>query len=114
MEYTRKTIATALIGLFLTTPVAFAGNIETGKQLAFDRKKGNCLACHKIEGGEQTGTIGPPLVMMKLRYPDHKLLWKKIYDSTADNPNSVMPPFGRHGIFTDDELESIVDFIETL
>ncbi|MFN3786467.1 MAG: hypothetical protein ACK4RS_06460, partial [Thiothrix sp.] len=36
----------------------------TGKELAFDRSIGNCLACHMIEGGDLPGNIGPPLVGM--------------------------------------------------
>ena len=41
--------------------VANASDIEQGKKVAFDRKKGNCLACHMIAGGELPGNIGPPL-----------------------------------------------------
>ena len=87
--------------------------VEKGKQLAFDRKKGNCLACHVIEGGVSPGNIGPPLVAMKARYPDRKKLRAQIWDATQANPNSMMPPFGAHGVLTDDEIELIVDYIYT-
>ena len=47
-----------------------ADRVAEGKALAFDRGKGNCLACHSIEDGELPGTLGPPLLAMKLRFPD--------------------------------------------
>lgn len=110
----KKTLAMALTAITLSAPAAFAADLEKGKALAFNRKKGNCLACHQIEGGELAGTVGPPLVAMKSRFPERQKLWAQIYDSTAKNPNSMMPPFGRHGILTDDELEAVVDFIHSL
>lgn len=85
-----------------------------GKQLAFDRTKGNCLACHQIEGGESPGNIGPVLSNMQQRYPDRHLLRKRIWDETQFNPNTVMPPFGKHRILTEDEIDQVVDFIHSL
>ena len=89
-------------------------NVEQGKALAFDRKKGNCLACHKIKGGSLPGNIGPELVNMKARYPDKAKLKAQIWDATANNPNSIMPPFGKFKILTDEELDKVVDFVSTL
>ena len=88
--------------------------IEQGKAVAFDRKKGNCLACHAIEGGNLPGNIGPPLVAMKARFPDKAKLRAQIWDSTKMNPNSIMPPFGRHQILSESEIDKIVEFIYTL
>jgi sulfur-oxidizing protein SoxX len=85
--------------------------MEQGKALAFDRKKGNCLACHMIAGGDLPGNIGPPLVAMKMRYPDKAKLRAQIYDATAANPQSSMPPFGSHGILTDKEIDLVTEFI---
>ncbi len=85
-----------------------------GKQLAFDRTKGNCLACHAIEGGESPGNIGPALINMKQRYPDKSLLRQRIWDETQFNPITVMPPFGKHRILTEEEIDQVVDFIHAL
>jgi sulfur-oxidizing protein SoxX len=38
----------------------------------------------------------------------------QIWDPTARNPNTVMPPFGRHRILSEDEIDLIVDYIHTL
>lgn len=85
--------------------------IEQGREIAFSRKKGNCLACHNIAGGQLPGNIAPPLVAMKARFPDKAKLRAQIYDSTAANPNSTMPPFGRHKILTEKEVNLVTDFI---
>jgi sulfur-oxidizing protein SoxX len=91
-----------------------ASVVEQGKNIAFDRKKGNCLACHQIEGGSLAGNIGPPLVAMKARFPDKSKLRAQIWDSNKNNPNSMMPPFGRQRILSESEIDKIVEFIYTL
>ena len=89
-------------------------NIAKGKELAYDMVKGNCLACHAIEDGELPGNFGPPLIQMKARYPKKQALYDKIRDATKSNPKSIMPPFGKHGILTKDELNLVVDYIYSL
>ena len=85
-----------------------------GKELAFNRSKGNCLACHAAEGGDLAGTIGPPLVAMKARFPDKKVLRAQIWDATERNPKTAMPPFGRHRILTEGEIDLIVEYLYSL
>lgn len=87
-----------------------AGDDE-GKKLAFDKKKGNCLACHIIAGGKQAGNIAPPLVAMKARFPDKAKLRAQIADPRIKNPNSMMPPFGPHGVLSDKEIDTVVEYI---
>jgi len=88
--------------------------VDQGQALAFDRKKGNCLACHQIEGGSLAGNIGPPLIAMKARFPDKAKLRAQIWDSTKANPNSIMPPFGRNQILSESDIDKIVEFVYTL
>lgn len=85
--------------------------LEMGRQLAFDRTRGNCLSCHMISDGEQPGNIGPPLIQMKSRYPDSAVLRAQIWDSTAINPETVMPPYGKNKILTEEEIDMVVDFL---
>lgn len=114
--------AAALMGaLAVATPAMAQENGKaakkemSGKEIAFDRGLGNCLACHMIMGGDQPGTIGPPLIAMKQRYPDRKALYDVIYDPrTKFGPQTIMPPIGAHGILSKDELEKVVDFIHSL
>lgn len=88
-------------------------DIAKGKALAFGRGKGNCLACHQIEGGKLVGNVGPTLVNMKERYPNRDVLFKRIWDETQFNPQTVMPPFGRNKILTKKEINYIIDFLYT-
>lgn len=117
---TTATSIAALLGSLALAPAAVsaqeaeASAAEQGKQVAFDRRKGNCLACHAIEGGEMTGNIGPPLVAMKARFPDKARLRAQIWDSTKANPNTIMPPFGRHQILSEKEIDQIVEYMYTL
>jgi len=108
-----------LCGL-LTGPVQadeqgdLAGRLEQGKAITFDRMKGNCLACHHVEGGELTGNYGPPLLAMKVRYPDRDVLRAQIWDASVKNPDTRMPPFGRNRILTETEIDLVTDYIHSL
>ncbi len=107
-----------VLGGFVITPnvvsAAEASAVEEGKRIAFHRAKGNCLSCHKIAGGSQPGNIGPALVNMKARFADKAKLRAQIYDATVSNPNTIMPPFGKHKILSKSELDKVVEFIYTL
>ena len=86
----------------------------TGKELAFDRKKGNCLACHampSLPDVESAGLYGPPLIAMSARYPDKAKLRLQIWDATVANPSSTMIPFGKHGVLTEKEIDKVTDFV---
>ena len=88
-----------------------------GQGLAFDRNKGNCLACHAIPNdpkAKSPGDIGPPLVNMKARFPDRAKLYAQIFDATVINPKTAMPPFGKNKILTAKELELVTDYIHGL
>ena len=85
-----------------------------GQAIAFDNRKGNCLACHAIAGGESAGNIGPELKDMQVRYPDKALLRQRIWDNTMFNPRTGMPPFGKHKILSEQEIDLVVDYLYTL
>lgn len=112
-------VAIMLGGFALGTSTAQAAGAEVineGKEIAFDRKKGNCLACHAIdaEGASLPGNIGPPLKNMKSRFSNKDRLRAQIFDATVNNPNSIMPPFGKHKILSEQELDKVVEFIHSL
>ena len=89
-------------------------NAEKGRQIAFEPKKGNCLACHTIAGGNSPGSIGPTLISMKARFPDRAKLRQQIWDSRGNDPHTLMPPFGKFRILTDQEIERLIDYLYTL
>lgn len=95
-------------------PASAQSAASVGQKLAFDRGKGNCLTCHVIKGGDLPGTIGPALVDIKSKYPNRDDLVAILHDETKRNPQTVMPPFGRNRILTEQEISAIVDFLQTL
>lgn len=108
-----------LIGASLSTSAVMAkeetvNRLEEGKKISFERKKGNCLACHMIKGGDAPGNIAPPLIVMKTRYPDREVLRSQIWDASKKNAETIMPLFGRYEVLTEDELDKVVDYIHSL
>ncbi|MCB1786835.1 MAG: sulfur oxidation c-type cytochrome SoxX [Gammaproteobacteria bacterium] len=121
MYQTKKLVTTrALLLLILGGPCALpavasdGATLKLGQEVSFDSAKGNCLACHMIPGGESPGNIGPPLIAMKARFPERAVLRAQIWDATVRNPDSIMLPFGKHGVLSNDELDAVVDFLYTL
>ncbi|NOR52179.1 MAG: sulfur oxidation c-type cytochrome SoxX [Gammaproteobacteria bacterium] len=88
--------------------------IDAGQKIAFDRKKGNCLACHQIADGKLAGNVGPPLIAMKTRFPDRAKLRAQIWDASKSNKKTMMPPFGLHSILNEGEIDKVVEFIYSL
>jgi sulfur-oxidizing protein SoxX len=97
-----------------TVPARAQSAAAEGQKIAFDRGKGNCLTCHDIKGGDLSGTIGPALKDLKSKYPDRNDLIAIVTDETKRNPVTMMPPFGRNRILTEQEIDAIVDFLQTL
>jgi sulfur-oxidizing protein SoxX len=105
---------TWLIGAAASSPAGAQSAAAEGQKLAFDRGKGNCLTCHEIKGGDLPGSIGPALKDIKSKYPDRNDLIAIVTDETKRNPQTVMPPFGRNRILTEQEINAVVDFLQTL
>ena len=105
-------LAAVALALSAASAQAQSGAAE-GQKIAFDRGKGNCLTCHDIKGGDLPGTIGPQLKDLKARYDRNELI-AIVTDETKRNPLTVMPPFGRNRILTEQEINAVVDFLQTL
>jgi sulfur-oxidizing protein SoxX len=123
LRLSRKTLrASTILALSLSATVAVAempavelnGNAEAGKEVAMDRAKGNCIACHMIPGGDSPGAIGPALIAMQTRYPSKEAVARQIWDPMVKNPEAVMPPFGKHGILTNQEFVDVVEYVWSL
>ncbi len=115
------TIALSLAALFgaaslmpRIAPAEGTNMAAKGREIAWNRKKGNCLACHIMANGVSPGDIGPQLMAMKARFPDRKKLFDQIYDATKRNPSTRMPPFGKHKILSNADIEAVIDYLYTL
>ena len=91
-----------------------------GRTLFIDERKGNCSACHKTPTDaslRSVSTIGPSLEAIKQKYPlaaDRMRLRNAIWGLSKTTANTIMPPYGKHRILTDAEIDAIVTYLETL
>jgi sulfur-oxidizing protein SoxX len=113
-----KPLIFALAGGLLASSLAFAGDnadlVKKGEKIFNTKKIGNCLACHDANGKkiEGPGTLGPKLQNLSL-WPE-QALYDKIYDPYTTNPTSAMPPFGKNGVLTDEEIKAVVAYLKTI
>lgn len=107
-------LACLLLSLGACSFVASQQSLAVGKQLSFQRNKGNCLACHIIEEGEDPGNIGPALADIQTKFATKEQLKALIWDATQFNPQTSMPPFGKNKILSPKELDLVVDYIWSL
>jgi sulfur-oxidizing protein SoxX len=101
---TRKPVKKALEG-------PLNGNAEKGRQIAQARDRGNCLACHVMQGGSQPGSRGPDLSHFGSTGRSEAEAYAMVYDMRTINPETLMPPIGTNEILTDQELRDVVAFL---
>ncbi len=105
---------TGWMGTQAETGEADLSALERGKAIAFDRNAGNCLSCHMMDDGELPGNSGPPLIQMQVRFPDRAVLRQQIWDPTIRNPQTVMPPYGKNLVLSEEEIDLVVDYVLSL
>lgn len=100
----------------LTGPIE--GNPANGAKLVADRSRGgSCLACHVMGpagNADLPGNVAPDLSEIGNAGREDEWLYNAIFDARVHNPETVMPPWGSHGFFTDAEIRDMVAFLKTL
>lgn len=95
-----------------------AGDPALGAKLVADRSRGgSCLACHVMgQAGKADlpGNVGPDLSEIGEAGREDEWLFNYIYDPRVYNAEAVMPPWGSHGLFNDEEIGHMVAFLKTL
>ena len=114
----------AILGFVATSAYAtfvFAQNTPThGRALFINERKGNCTACHKTPTDASlkgVSTIGPVLEAIKQKYPtpaDRTRLRDSVWNQSKTIPDTIMPPYGKHHILSETEIDAIVAYLETL
>lgn len=92
---------------------ALNGDMQRGKEVAFTKSKGNCLACHNMAGGTQPGSRGPDLSHYAQMGRSDEETYSQIYDMRWRNPDTIMPPMGTNEILSDQEIRDIVAFLQS-
>jgi sulfur-oxidizing protein SoxA len=93
------------------------GDAANGQKLAFDRSRGGgCLACHVMGPRTQAlpGNVGPDLSEIGKAGRTDQWLFNYVFDPRVQNPESVMPPWGKHGFYNEAEIRDMVAFLKTL
>ncbi|MGC1749983.1 MAG: sulfur oxidation c-type cytochrome SoxA [Pseudolabrys sp.] len=94
------------------------GDPKKGAEMVADRNRGgSCLACHVIGpagGANLPGNVAPDLSEIGNAGREDEWLFNYIYDARVYNPDTVMPPWGSHGFFDDQEINDMVAFLKTL
>jgi sulfur-oxidizing protein SoxX len=106
----------ALLLTALSFAAAAQGSEDSGRQLALDNNRGNCADCHQFPNDprvETRATVGPPLSGVRARFSSRIALTNLVKDPMAVNPDTIMPPYGRHRILTEREIDAIVDYLYT-
>lgn len=96
---------------------AGAADAARGREIAHSQEKGNCLACHRMPRDPQAETaanMGPVLENLAVRYPDRAALRARVWDGSRFNPDTIMPPYGRHRILTEEEIDHVVEYLRGL
>jgi sulfur-oxidizing protein SoxX len=79
--------------------------------------KGYCIACHQVPQGagpETRADLGPRLEGARMRQIGKAALRSILVDATRANPDTVMPPFGRHRVLDSAEIDRLVDYLYAL
>ena len=100
-----------LLSACISAEAPLVSNQNKAKKWMFRRDKGNCLACHRIQEGELPGNLGPELKNLAQKFKTKAQLRAFIWDATAFNPKTAMPPFGKNKILTEDEITMIVEYL---
>lgn len=80
-------------------------------------EKGHCIACHQVPEGAGPRTradLGPALTGERMRALGRARLRELIEDPMRANPETVMPPYGRHRILEPAEIASLVEYLHAL
>ncbi len=105
------------------------GDPANGRKVVANRKKGNCLACHKIKQMQDFlfhGEIGPELSDIAENMPADEMRLR-LTNPKVVNPDTIMPAFYKDkGLFrvkkkfrgkpilTAQEIEDVIAFLRTL
>lgn len=87
-----------LLSILLLLPGACAfagGDPATGRAIALDPDRGDCIICHQLLPGspEQQGNVGPALLDVGSRLTREEITIR-VTDARQVNPETMMPPYG--------------------
>ena len=65
-------------------------------------------------GADLPGNVGPDLSEIGNAGRDDEWLLNYVYDARVYNPDTVMPPWGTHDIFSESEIDAAAEYLKAL
>lgn len=109
--------ALAVLGALACAAAAAQAQQPGGAEIFTRPEKGNCIACHQVPAGAGPATrsdLGPKLEGARMRAIGRERLRALLTDPMANNPDTMMPPFGRHRILDAAEIDRVVEYLYAL
>ena len=109
--------AQAILAACVAGALPCAAQIPAVADLFIRPEKGHCIACHQVPEGAGPPTradLGPRLEGARMRALGKAKLREIIADPMRANPDTVMPPYGRHHILSDAEIDRLVNYLNAL
>ncbi len=109
--------AAAVLALACGIATSTEAQVVAGRDLFIRADKGHCIACHQLSGGavpETRADLGPRLDGERMRALGKAAIRQAIVDPTRANPDTVMPPFGRHRLLDGAEIDRLVELLHAL
>ena len=106
-----------LCSALLATALPAAAQNGAALDLYVKPDKGHCIACHQLPPGigpETRADVGPRLEGARMRELGRAAVREILVDATKRNPDTVMPPYGRHRILAAPEIERLAEFLDAL
>lgn len=107
----------ALAALLACAMAAARAQSLSGPQLFTSPAKGHCIACHQVPDAAGPATrsdLGPRLEGKRMRELGTARLRAILVDPMSANPDTVMPPYGRHRILSPAEIDRVVEYLHAL
>jgi len=118
MKLANKLLLVTAVTAVITTSTFASSNadmIKEGEKIFHNKKMGNCIACHDINGKEtdNPGSLGPKLTGLK--YWDEKDIYSIIYEPYATRSKiGAMPSFGKNGYLSEQQIKAVVSYLKTI
>jgi sulfur-oxidizing protein SoxX len=113
----RRAALASLGALACACALAARAQEPVGAELFARADKGDCIACHQVPAGAGPATrsdLGPKLEGARMRAMGRERLRALLNDPMAANPDTMMPPFGRHRILDAAEIDRVVEYLYAL
>jgi sulfur-oxidizing protein SoxX len=114
---TRRIVLALACAAVAAAALPAVGETLSGAELFTRADQGHCVACHEVASAAPSARrsdVGPKLEGARMRALGRERLRALLTDPMASNPETLMPPYGRHRILDAAEIERVIDYLYAL